>query len=42
MRSGKTYDVAVIGGGIAGCAAAYFLADRGLSVVLLEKGEIAG
>jgi glycine/D-amino acid oxidase-like deaminating enzyme len=34
--------VAVIGGGIAGCAAAYCLARRGLAVVLLEKGEIAG
>ncbi len=38
----KTYDVAVIGGGIAGSSAAYFLAERGLSVLLLEKGEIAG
>ncbi len=38
----KTYDVAVIGGGIAGCSTAYFLAERGLSVLLLEKGEIAG
>jgi glycine/D-amino acid oxidase-like deaminating enzyme len=34
--------VAVIGGGIAGSAAAYYLALKGLSVVLLEKGEIAG
>ena len=38
----RTYDVAVIGGGIAGCASAYYLARRGLSVILLEKGEIAG
>ncbi len=38
----QTYDVAVIGGGIAGCASAYYLARRGLSVILLEKGEIAG
>ncbi len=38
----KTYDVAVIGGGIAGCASAYYLARRGLRVILLEKGEIAG
>ena len=38
----KRYDVAIIGGGIAGCASAYNLAKRGLSVVLFEKGEIAG
>ncbi len=35
-------DVVVIGGGIIGCSAAYFLAKRGLSVVLCEKGRIAG
>ncbi len=38
----QTYDVAVIGGGIAGCASAYYLARRGLRAILLEKGEIAG
>jgi glycine/D-amino acid oxidase-like deaminating enzyme len=42
LTSRQSYDVAVIGGGIAGCAAAYYLAARGLGVVLLEKGEIAG
>ncbi len=31
-------DVAIIGGGVAGCAAALALRGRGLSVVLLEKG----
>ena len=35
-------DVVVIGGGIIGCAAAYFLAKRGLSVVVLEKGRVGG
>jgi FAD-dependent oxidoreductase domain-containing protein 1 len=30
------YDVAVIGGGVMGCSAAYFLRRRGLSVVVLE------
>lgn len=35
-------DVVVIGGGIAGVAAAYFLAEKGHSVALLEKGSIAG
>ncbi|MCH7653040.1 MAG: FAD-binding oxidoreductase [Chloroflexi bacterium] len=32
----------MIGAGIVGCATAYNLAKRGLSVVLLEKGEVAG
>jgi glycine/D-amino acid oxidase-like deaminating enzyme len=35
-------DVAVIGGGIAGVAAAYYLAKTGLSIALLEKGRIGG
>ena len=34
-------DVVVIGGGIAGVSAAYFLAKKGNSVALLEKGRIA-
>lgn len=33
-------DVVVIGGGIIGATAAYFLARRGLSVALLEKGYV--
>ena len=35
-------DVVVIGGGIVGCSAAWFLARRGRAVVLCEKGRIAG
>ncbi|MDJ0389602.1 FAD-binding oxidoreductase [Roseomonas sp. E05] len=35
-------DVVVIGGGIAGVTAAYFLAKKGHSVALIEKGWIAG
>ena len=35
-------DVVVIGGGIVGSATAYNLAKRGASVVLVEKGDIAG
>lgn len=34
-------DVIVIGGGISGAATAYELAKRGVSVTLLERGEIA-
>jgi glycine/D-amino acid oxidase-like deaminating enzyme len=33
-------DVVIIGGGIVGATAAYFLAKRGLSVALLEKGYV--
>jgi len=35
-------DVVVIGGGIVGVSAAFFLARKGISVVLCEKGVIAG
>ncbi|HEY1260526.1 MAG TPA: FAD-binding oxidoreductase [Stellaceae bacterium] len=35
-------DVVVIGGGIIGTSAALTLAERGVSVVLVEKGHIAG
>jgi glycine oxidase len=33
-------DVAIIGGGIVGCATAYYLARSGASVILLERGRI--
>jgi glycine/D-amino acid oxidase-like deaminating enzyme len=35
-------DVAIVGGGIVGSSAAYFLAEAGVSVALFEKGRIAG
>lgn len=38
MKSG--FDVAVVGGGVMGCATAWALAERGLGVVLLERFEI--
>ncbi len=33
-------DVVVLGGGLVGCAAAYYLARRGASVLLLEQGDL--
>jgi glycine/D-amino acid oxidase-like deaminating enzyme len=38
----KRADAVVIGGGIVGVAAAYSLAKKGISVALIEKGQIAG
>src|SRR6266545_4054672 len=35
------YDVAIIGGGVIGVCSAYYLAQKGAKVLLLEKGEIA-
>jgi glycine/D-amino acid oxidase-like deaminating enzyme len=32
----------IVGGGIVGCAAAYYLARRGVMPLLLERGEVAG
>ncbi len=36
----KQVDVAIIGGGLVGCAAAWRLAGRGASVALIEAGDI--
>ncbi len=38
----KTFDLAVVGGGINGCGIARDAAGRGLSVLLLEQGDLAG
>jgi glycine/D-amino acid oxidase-like deaminating enzyme len=35
-------DVVIIGGGIVGAASAYYLANRGVSVVLLERTAVGG
>jgi len=35
------YDVAIVGGGVIGVCSAYYLLQKGLRVVLIEKGEIA-
>jgi glycine/D-amino acid oxidase-like deaminating enzyme len=36
----KRVDVVVLGGGLVGCAAAYYLARRGASVLLVEQGDL--
>ena len=38
----RAVDVVIIGGGIVGCSAAYFLARQGVAVAVFEKGRIAG
>lgn len=35
-------DVAIVGGGLIGCMAAYYLRRRGRSVVVLERGMVGG
>jgi sarcosine oxidase subunit beta len=40
MSAGKHAEVAVIGGGIIGCATAYYLAKAGLDCLLIEKGDL--
>ena len=35
-------DVAIIGGGLIGCASAYYLSKAGAKVVLLERGQLNG
>jgi glycine/D-amino acid oxidase-like deaminating enzyme len=40
MQHPRQADVVIIGAGIAGTASAYFLASRGLSVIVCEKGEV--
>jgi sarcosine oxidase subunit beta len=38
----KSPDVIVVGGGIVGTSTAYYLASKGIKVMLLEAGDIAG
>lgn len=42
LKLPKVVDVVVIGGGIIGAATALELSERGVSVLLCEKGQIAG
>ena len=39
--SSKSYEVAIIGGGIVGCAIAYYVAKAGIECILIEKNDIA-
>jgi glycine/D-amino acid oxidase-like deaminating enzyme len=41
LAGGVTADVAVLGGGLTGVAAAHFLAGRGCRVALVERGALA-
>lgn len=36
----KKYDVLIIGGGLIGCATAFYLARRGANILLVEKNDI--
>ena len=36
----KTTDIIIIGGGVIGCAIAYFLRKAGVDVIVVERGEI--
>ena len=38
----EKFDVIVVGGGLAGLAAAYTLAQHDLEVLVLERGDYAG
>lgn len=42
MSDGERFDCIVVGAGPAGVACAYVLAKAGLSVVILERGEVPG
>lgn len=42
MKTVAAADVVVVGGGISGCASAYYLAKAGKKVILVEKGLVAG
>jgi glycine/D-amino acid oxidase-like deaminating enzyme len=40
MTTGTTYDIAIIGGGIMGCATALRVAAGGMSAIVLDQGDL--
>jgi glycine/D-amino acid oxidase-like deaminating enzyme len=38
----KSADVLIVGGGIVGCATAFYLAKAGVRALLLDRGQLAG
>ena len=38
----KTADVIIVGSGVIGCATAYYLAQKGTSVIVLDRDESIG
>ncbi|HHV76396.1 MAG TPA: FAD-dependent oxidoreductase [Syntrophothermus lipocalidus] len=42
QEANEGFEVIVVGGGLAGLAAAYTLADRGVEVLVLERGDYCG
>lgn len=41
MHRTRSADVVIVGGGIVGCSTALWLAERGVKVVVLERGQVA-
>ena len=37
----KTADVIIVGSGVIGCATAYYLAQKGTSVIVLDRDELS-
>ena len=42
MRDGAAADVVIVGGGVTGCAAAYYLTTMGVRPVVIERERVAG
>lgn len=42
MQDGATADVVIVGGGVAGCAVAYYLTTMGARPVVVEREQVAG
>ena len=42
QRVARDADVVIVGGGIVGCASAYYLARRGVRAIVVERGDVLG